>query len=383
MKTSAQIRIFALGIFLLVALISSCAQTQDRQIPTSTVMLPSAFPSQSSTPNASLTQTPTLTPTINSSDATFSAQFITSKARTVATRTAAFATLTSRNAVCDDGYGFGFFAEDVLRGLDYYSTNDGERWTVIKCVPEKLPQLKGYTKIINSDSSKIWSISYESLPLPGNYEFISGYTIDSIHNFLYVVPSNFSGRDGWCPSCLFGYGSPLYRLDLSSGKITSILPYIDDGYYVDISISPDVRHLVYSDSRDGNNVHLKDLISGSDTKIELENIYVINGGFTWTLDGKSLIFAAGANGWKDGAAGISLFQLNLSTMKFQTLLLNDRRNLVPWFNSDSSKIWLDDSTLNLASIKVSERDFSSNEWSINIKTGEVIRLSKPTPTPTP
>lgn len=366
-----------------MALISTCIQTKNVQVPTNTEKKPLALPSQTSTPKPFSTKTPTPTQTPDSYHATFSAQFITSKARTAATRTAAYATLTSRNAVCDEGYGFGFFAEDVLRGLDYYSTNSGESWTVIKCLPEKSNPSKGYTKVIDSDGSKVWKISYESFPLPGRYEFICGYEIDAAGDFLYLVPSNIFGRDGWCLSCLFGYGSPLYRLELSSGKLTTILPYIDDGYYVDISISPDVRYLVYSDSRDGNNVHLKDLVSGKDIKIELENIYVINGGFTWTLDGKSLIFAAGANGWEDDTAGISLFRLNLSTMKLQTLLLNDKRNLVPWFNSDSSKTWLDDNILNLASIKVSERDFSSNEWSINIKTGEVIRFSTPTPTSTP
>lgn len=341
------------------------------------------FPSQTLPPTASSTKTPTPAPTINSSDATFSAQFITSKARTAATRTAAFSTLTSRNAICDDGYGFGSFAEDVLSGLDYYSTNDGERWTVVKCVPEKLSPLNGYTKIINSDNSKTWNISYESLPLPGNYEFLSGYAIDPIHNFLYLVPSNFFGRDGWCPVCFFGYGSPLYRLNLSSGEITTILPYIENGYYVDSAISPDIHFLAYSDSRDGNHVYIKDLNNGSDQKIELEKVYVINGGFTWTPDGKNLILAAGIDGWEDGKAGISLFQISLSNMKLKTLLFNDRRNLVPWFSSATSKFWLADNVLNLTSVKIKKEDSSWDEWSININTGELILLSTPTPTPTP
>ncbi len=270
MKTPLQSRIYVLAIFLFVIIVSSCVQTQNTQTPINTEMIPPALPSQTLPPTASSTKTPTLTPTINSCDATFSAQFITSKARTAATRTAAFSTLTSRNAICDDCYGFGFFAEDVLRGLDYYSTNDSERWTVVKCVPEKLPRLNGYTKIINSDNSKIWNISYESLPLPGNYEFLSGYAIDPIHNFLYLVPNNFFGGDGWCPVCFFGYGSPFYRLNLSSGEIATILPYIENGYYVDTAISPDVHYLVYSDSRDGNHVYIKDLNNGSDKKLNLK-----------------------------------------------------------------------------------------------------------------
>lgn len=118
-------------------------------------------------------------------------------------------------------------------------------------------------------------------------------------------------------------------------------------------------------------------------KIELEKIYVLNGGFTWTPDSRKLIFAAGVNGWEDEKAGISLFQISLNTMKLKNLLFNDKRNLVPWFNSVTNEVWLDDNILNLISINVNERNASSNEWSINIVTGEVIRSSIPTSTPSP
>lgn len=70
-------------------------------------------------------------------------------------------------------------------------------------------------------------------------------------------------------------------------------------------------------------------------------------------------------------------------MKLKNLLFNDKRNLVPWFNSVTNEVWLDDNILNLISINVNERNASSNEWSINIVTGEVIRSSIPTSTPSP
>ena len=89
---------------------------------------------------------------------------------------------------------------------------------------------------------------------------------------------------------------------------------------------------------------------------------------------------------EDAQAGISLIRLTLSTMHLQPLILNDNRDFVPWFNSDSSKIWLSNSILNLGSIDVGEHDsdshdFSSNRWSININTGQLIPLSTPTLTP--
>ena len=378
MKTSLQNKISIFFIF--AVFVSSCASIKNTQTPPVTKKTSPAISIPTSTPKTYSTRTPVPRPTLSSSEATFSAQFAYSKAKTAATRTAAYVTLVSRNAACEDGYDFGFFAEDVLSELNYYSTNDGESWTVVICVPEKLPRIKGYTKIVNSDGSKVWKIYYESLP-PDGYEFIKGYEIDPVNNLLYLVPGHFMSGDGWCPSCLFGHGSALYRLDLSSGKVTPVL--LPDYYYVDMSISPDMHYLAYSNTYDSNIVYIKDLLGDDDKKIELDKIYVLNGGFTWTPDSKKLIFAAGVNGWEDEKAGISLFQISLNTMKLKNLLFNDKRNLVPWFNSVTNEVWLDDNILNLISINVNERNASSNEWSINIVTGEVIRSSIPTSTPSP
>lgn len=62
-------------------------------------------------------------------------------------------------------------------------------------------------------------------------------------------------------------------------------------------------------------------------KIELEKIYVLNGGFTWTPDSRKLIFAAGVNGWEDEKAGISLFQISLNTMKLKIFFSMIRETL--------------------------------------------------------
>ncbi|HEX2998218.1 MAG TPA: hypothetical protein VHP14_25560 [Anaerolineales bacterium] len=123
---------------------SSCVQTQNIQIPTFTEVASSAIPSQSLPPKVLFTETPTPAKTLDPFAATFSAQFATSKARKAATRTAAYATLASRSAVCEGGYNFGFFAEDVLREIDFYKTNKGESWTVVKCLPEKSNLLSGH-----------------------------------------------------------------------------------------------------------------------------------------------------------------------------------------------------------------------------------------------
>jgi WD40 repeat protein len=399
MKTTLRNRIFIFVTVLFVVLLVSCSETntntsfaKNNEIP------PSITPSETQTPQPSQTSTPSATPnaltaTEKSWGATFSADFVTSKARTAATRTAAYATLAARDSVCDDGYRLSYVLqpEDILQA-GYLSTNSGEKWTAIPCLPEKSNISSGYTKVVNQDGTKIWKVSYNSIILPKGFNLLNGLTIDPNGTYLYLVPG--------CDECaydafsFFGFGEvlhgfgdgtlTLYRLELSTGKLTTILPDLKDGYYIDQSISPDVRFLVYSDSRYANTVFVENLLNTNSKTIQLANNYAIIGDFNWMPDGKYLIFAAGIDGWENGKAGISLFRLNLNTMYLQPLLLNDDRDFVPWFNLDANKTWLEPNILNLASIPVDQEDwrsFSSNKWSININTGQLIPLATPTPTP--
>jgi len=387
MGTTLRNRIFILAIILFVVLLVSCSQTnKNTSLVVTNEISPSITPSETWTPQPSRSSNPSATAT--SWRVASEAIFATNLAIRDVTETAGYTTLAAKNAICDDGYHLfpEAFPEEILR-TDVFSTNSDETWIVIQCLPEKSNQAKAYTKVVNWNGSKIWKISYDSLNLPYPDGFLIAITIDPNNYYLYLVPGCDCTVDpGRNPTWFFGGRgpNPLYRLDLSSGELTIILPYREDGYYSGPSISNDTHHLAYSDSKDSNIVFIQDLTNGEVKAIELSNDYVITGDFTWTPDGKYLIFAAGIHGWENGKAGISLFRLNLNTMYLQPLLLNDHRDFVPWFNSDSYKIWLDSNTLNLASFKVQDgafTDFTSNEWAININTGQVILLSTPTPTP--
>ena len=348
---------------------------------TSIAQTQTAIPTPAFTPT--LTQKPTATPTfIKSYDATWDASFATSKARTAATRVSAKATLTSRQATCSEGYRLSPSPEDVVKTLDTLQS-DTDKWVVIVCLPAEDYSKAGYTQIINHDGSVTWTISYDTFKLPRSSHFLGASGIDKRHNYLYLRPG-LTNWSGWAPLMLFGMNNEIYRMDLGTGEVVAILPEIEHGYYFDSTISADYQFLVFSDSSQPNIIQVLNPTDKKTIKIiELDKKYVTTGGFTWTQDGEKLIFAAGNKGWEQGQAGISIFRLDMSTFQLQALLLNDRRNLVPWWNSDSYKLWLDNNILNMGSIKIDENDFSSNEWAINIENGQVIHLESPTSTPTP
>src|ERR1700690_2001766 len=194
METTLRNRIFISVVVLFVVLLVSCSETNTNPS-FNNEKPPSITPNETWTPEILLTNTPSATPnaltaTEKSWGATFSADFVTSKAKTAATRTAAYATLASRNAVCDDGFYMShmLYPEDILR-TGYLSTYNGEKWAVIPCLPDQANLATGYTKIVNLDGSKAWKISYQSITLPKGSNLLTGWVIDPHGIYLYLLPS--------------------------------------------------------------------------------------------------------------------------------------------------------------------------------------------------
>jgi WD40 repeat protein len=381
METTLRNRIFILAIFLFVVLLVSCSETNTNTSLATNNEIPSSItPNETPSPFASSTQFSTTTPTFDPVDATFAAQRATQAIEEAETERAAFATLDARNTSCNYGYDypFNFHPQD-----SFFSTNSGGSWAVIECVLDETNSSKGYTEVVNHDGSKVFRIPY-SFPLPDDSDILVGLTIEPNGKYLYLIPgcahcAVFPDPSSAIAPMEFGAGVALYRLDLSSGNFTTVVPFIKHDYYVDISISPDTQYLVYSDIKDGNNIFIKNLTNGTKKTVQLENNYILIGSFTWSPDNNYLIFVAAIDGWENDKAGFSLFRLDLKTMLLHTLVLNDSRKLVPWlFDYPSQPTWIDSNTLSLGSI--AETSFT-NDWSININTGQVIPIPTPTSTP--
>ncbi len=269
--------------------------------------------------------------------------------------------------------------------LAFLSNDHGDRWAVIPCLPETADAYKGYTKVIDAEGSRSFKLWYGTVPLPAAHDYLAGLTIDPAGTYLYLNIACACIIDpAGDPNWFFGYATPLYRLDLSSGKLVALLPAIDDNdYYFASSISPNFHYLFYATSREPNTVFIRNLVTGAHNTFQLENRIVITGGARWSPDGKYLVFAAGVRGWDHGKAGISIYRLNLRTMDLQPLLVNDKRRLVPWFEAGSSQEWLAPSVLSLASLQTDQGILtdSTDQWSMNVDTGQVILLATPTPGP--
>lgn len=371
-----------------VIVLMSCSQSSIPQTrSTSTIIVSNTISKASSqtwTPEPTNTFTPSTTPNIltltsQSVNETFSADFATIKAQKFATRESAYTTLEAKNVICTDGYYSMPYPEDIVKEYSQI-TSPNTQWITIQCLGKDKSQ-RGYTLIVNRENSKTWHISYNALELPYNAEFLSRLWTDTDGKFLYLAPSNLSSPSGGNPlGYLFGSGKGLYRLDLESGELIEVLREIADGRYIDISMTEDAHYIAWSTSTEKNVLFLQNLTSSEITTIKVDESYKIVGALTWSPDNKTLVFASSMYELED-TLGISLFVLNAETMELQSLLYNDARNFVPWFNSNTNQIWYSNDVVNLASYSQQDRWFTNTEWSLNIRTGEVIPLPKPTSTP--
>lgn len=114
--------------------------------------------------------------------------------------------------------------------------------------------------------------------------------------FLYFAVMN--PLDG--PGPITSNAEALFRMDLATGKISTILggiekPDAPQGFYV-VSISPTSRYLAYSvnavyrDTSPSKQLHLVDLQSGADKVIEIEPEYDSIGSFTWSKNGQQFVY---------------------------------------------------------------------------------------------
>jgi hypothetical protein len=308
---------------------------------------------------------------------TFDAKFITSDTQISLTGTAAHNTLEARKAYCMNGYDI-LYPQDMVREERQIKTAT-DQWVVIQCLPNR-GILGGYTLLANHDGSITWRISYETLQLPYEREYLWGHRADQAGKYLYLVPGNLSSPSGgYLINYIFGWGYGLYRIDLQTGQLQEVLGEVKGGYYVDLSLSSDARYVAWSSTTESNMAYIQDLEKKEVTKVELGESYKIVGAFNWSPDNRTLVFAASLHELEEGKSGISLFTLDTKDMQPRLLFYDDQRNLVPWFNSNTSEMWLNTDTMRVASYSY-ETDYISEEWELNIRTGDLIQLPQPTST---
>lgn len=296
--------------------------------------------------------------------------------------TAVPATIEVRGAKCKDG----FILERGLEVLDYST----EEWTLFTCSPitanQKDVSTHGvvdfgtrYTQVIKTDFSKTWTIKHSSF----DYSIIDRpdalmapfrWTADG--KYLYLYPRYYPGRSGG-PEYFFLHTliNDLFRINLETGEFELFLRKDEFGA---LAFSPNDQFLIYSEQNKPNVVHIINMETNENSRIEVQGDIVALGAFIWYPDNTSVIFFAGYGEQKDNLSGTAIFVLTLSNMQVQKVLTKDARIFGPYYEcSDNHDVWLDYDTICLDSFN-RELDSWNKIFSFNIKTG-VIEFLRPFP----
>lgn len=291
--------------------------------------------------------------------------------------------LQSRNVGCPFGYS--------VEMATSVKNDSNDQWTVYTCSPHPNEQMVGsttepvdyskrFTQVLNNTGSPQWTIPLGGLDWSNRPNVkLETYRWSRDGKYLFFVPYLFEkGGCGGGWKILFLDTGYLYRLNLITGQFESLLP--NAKAFFSYSISPDDHFLAYVNADDPKIVHLRDLNSGTENKIILDDDYVDTGIFVWSPDSSKLFFAGGLSGWEDGKSGMSIFRVTIKTMYLQALLVNDSRLLVPysrWSDTTSSN-WTNDYLLNVTSLN-GNSEFYNRDLCIDIRTGKVVDVTTPTP----
>jgi Tol biopolymer transport system component len=164
-----------------------------------------------------------------------------------------------------------------------------------------------------------------------NYLVVDHWSQDGIYLFFYSTQGSSGGP------CLFatsasGYG--LFRLNVQTGMVTSILPVVKTNYhFYEFSFSPSNRHLVYNDIPGSRTII--DLISEKQFSIETTESVNEVGGYLWSRDDTHFVFVTEKE--KDDDTIFSLWLVDISTKSQTRLLQETNRCIAPisWSQDDT------------------------------------------------
>jgi hypothetical protein len=144
--------------------------------------------------------------------------------------------------------------------------------------------------ISNKDSQILWKLVYQDyiapIEFPGGVLLIVHWAKDG--RYVYFL-SDIGGSGAECFYQSRDRGAGLFRLDLQSGWITTILPTSNDFWWYGFSFSPTDRRLVYGAR--AQDLKILDIATGKTTDIISEDNNYETGGYLWSSDGIRLIYS--------------------------------------------------------------------------------------------
>jgi hypothetical protein len=378
MKIYTQYFLFLISVtsFTILSIITPTSIPIRNLHSTQTPQIKTGSPTITMTPTIEMTRTPDfVTETQTAMDATFIVQ---STAQMRYLNTEVPSTLEARHAHCTNG----FFIEKYLDVVRY--SND--EWTLYTCSPipddwnkEWIPGVidfgTRYTRIVNKDYSKIWTIAHSSIDYSDMNRpdaLLEAYKWSKDGKFVFIHPMYYpSGCGGPNTNFLRNNMNDLYQFNLKTGNMKLIL---QKNKYSSFSISPDDHYLIYSEKENPKVTHIKNLENGKDLSITLNEDIIAAGAYVWDEESKRVVVFIAYEDVEGGMGemeGTGIYVISPEDLQVRKILEKDARTFVPFCNSNDN--WLGKDILCLYAIGNDSNDWN-DYFSINIETGKVVYL---------
>lgn len=145
----------------------------------------------------------------------------------------------------------------------------------------------------NRETRVLWKLLYHDY-LP-NLGYSPDGGMEVVHwsqNEKYAYFYSHGGGDGGeCFYTGWDSGFGLFRLDLQTGQVTTILPTNEDFWWYGFSVSPVDKYIVYGEK--AHDWKILDIESGELIKVNSPKAYAEEGGgFVWSPDGLEFVYSA-------------------------------------------------------------------------------------------
>ena len=307
-------------LFIAVVLLNACTTAEPLNYPTT---ISSLFITATEAATQKPSSTPSVTPTINLTSTVIYQKDLTAFANANATYSMQETLVPRFTRICENLYGPREISPNGLWLVEYcYSPSDQDLTMTFS----------------KKDTLIVWKLSYQDY-IP-QMDFVPDGGLSVVHwskdeRYVYVL-SHLGGDGGECFYKPRERGSGLFRLDLKSGWITTILRPNSEFWWYSFSFSPTDRRLVYGEQ--ARDLKFLDLTNSEISQIISEESNYETGGYLWSSDGLQLAYSVLARNEQGEGENYSLRLADVQTGS-ERILLNSPDNCF------SAISWASDSIL--------------------------------------
>jgi hypothetical protein len=146
--------------------------------------------------------------------------------------------------------------------------------------------------LASRETQALWKLHYHDYIPPLDFSPDGGMAVvhwsqDGKYAYFY---SFLGGDGGECFVSGWDSGSGLFRIDLQTGSVTTLLPPSDTVWWYGFSFSPTDRRLVYATR--GRDLKILDMVTGHLINVVPKDDFNEAGGYVWSPDGLRFVYSA-------------------------------------------------------------------------------------------